>query len=132
MKKLTLLTLVGFCALPVDVYAKDIHAVGMVDNYTCMMLNVPKEKLMDFNNPPVFKLSPSDTAPDGMILTAQVAVKTAAPAVNGYVMAIQSDGKTAWVRQDQIVPFDMPEIPGEKCFVAKMSNGDIGFVHKPQ
>lgn len=130
MKSALYLSVIACLGVPSISRAADIHAVGFVEGYTCMMLDIPREKMMDFKNPPTFKTAPADDAPNGFILTPQVAVKDNSPSVNGYLEAIQSNGAKAWIKKSEVVPFAMPEMPNMKCYVAKMSTGAIGFIHR--
>ena len=103
------------------------HVIGTVNNYTCMMLNLTDAQRMDFNNPPQFKASPADNAPDAGMMPNQVAVLTGGQSQNGYAEAINFAGRPVWVPTRMLAPYHAKADPTAQCRVVKYSDGKYGF-----
>ncbi|MFT8720336.1 hypothetical protein [Acetobacter sp.] len=129
MRKLLAASLGFGLSLTAPAFAQGNHVVGLVQGYTCMMADIPDSDRMNFTNPMSFKAAPDASAPDALVVTPQVAVKTGAQPVNGFLPVLQANGKEAWIEASKVAPYSLPGMPRTKCYVAKMSNGAIGFSH---
>ncbi|MCP1274433.1 hypothetical protein NKW43_12180 [Gluconobacter albidus] len=119
-------TLVGLAS---SASASGLHAVRPVQGYTCMALNQTREQAMDFDHPATFRQGPSDTAADAGLAGAQVAIKTGADPVNGYLPTLRTDFKPAWVKASLVKPYAVASDPKARCVPAVMSNGSQGFMY---
>ena len=119
-------TLVGLAS---SASASGLHAVRPVQGYTCMALNQTQEQAMDFDHPATFRQGPSDTAADAGLAGAQVAIKTGADPVNGYLPTLRTDFKPAWVKASLVKPYAVASDPKARCVPAVMSNGSQGFMY---
>lgn len=110
-------------------HAAGKHPVKVLPGYTCMAINQTDEQAMDFNHPAMFKSAPSDTASDAGLADVQMAIKTGASPVNGYLPTLRIDFKPAWVKATLVKPYAAVADPKARCVPAVMSDGTQGFMY---
>lgn len=110
-------------------HATGKHAVRVLPGYTCMAINQTEAQAMDFSHPALFKAEPSDTASNAGLAGAQMAIKTGATPVNGYLPTLRIDFKPAWVKATLVKPYAAASDPKARCVPAVMSDGTQGFMY---
>ena len=107
--------------------AQGVRAVGPLQGFSCMSLNLTQEEMQHESSSPVIRQEPSSSAAPIGRAAAQVIVADPTRAQNGFVSVLTLDGKTGWVEANKLKPYRSLSNPNARCIPSRMSNGQPGF-----
>lgn len=105
----------------------NLHVVGHLQGYRCMMLNMTVEQMRDFDNLPPVLAEPSPRSAKIGVATASIIVAEPRRETNGYVQVLHMDGRPGWLESSKVRPWVNASSPATRCVPAMMSNNRPGF-----
>ena len=104
-----------------------LTVTGHLQGYSCMMLNLTNEQMMDFDNLPPIRSEPSSTARQIGVATETVIVASPRREAGGFVQVLHMNGQPGWLEASKLKPWRSANNPNARCTPAMMSNGRPGF-----
>ena len=104
-----------------------LTVTGHLQGYSCMMLNLTNEQMMDFDNLPPIRSEPSPTARQIGVATETVIVSNPRRESAGFVQVLHMNGQQGWLEASKVKPWRSANNPNARCTPAMMSNGRPGF-----
>lgn len=104
-----------------------LTVTGHLQGYTCMMLNMTSEQMMDFDNLPPIRSEPSPAARQIGVASETVIVATPRREAGGYIQVLHMNGQPGWLEANKVKPWRSANNAAARCTPAMMSNGRPGF-----